>query len=169
MVAKKPASKDKKEKNVGGAVTPAEPKMVEVEVTQEYLDANPELKDNKIEVGDIIEVTEAEAKAMGKAAEAVTPADKSPKGAVAVLKGNEYVRTYAPDQKDELKEFLSKNSTYTTVPDASIEALEVPYSIKDKTTGAVTRTSRKFENKAEAVAFRNEHRSVCLVATSKKK
>lgn len=137
----------------------------EFEVTQEYLDANPELIEKGIAVGDTIEVDGVDS------APDETPAEKpkASKGAMAVLKnGTEYLRTYGADQKEELAEFLSKSASYSAVPDASIEALDVPYEIKDITTGVITRTAKRFVDKDQAIQFRNEHRSNCVVVSIKK-
>lgn len=141
----------------------------EFTVTQEYMDAHPEIKENGIAVGDIIELDENEV--VGEEEESdekETKAAKGSKGAMAVLaNGNEYIRTYGADQKDELKEFVSKDSKYSAVPDESVQALEVPYQVKDKTTGVINHTSRTFTDKAEAIAFRNEQRSICKVVSIK--
>lgn len=150
-----------------------EPKMVEFEVTEAYLAVNPELAENDINVGDIIEITEEEAKvASGELKEIKTDAlkgkGKAKSGAMAVLKNEkEYVRTYSADQEAELTEFLSKDSAYSAVPDASIESVDVPYEVKQKD-GSINRTSKRFTDKAEAIRFKNEHRSTCLVGTMKK-
>lgn len=154
---------------------PKEEKKVELEVTQEMLDANPGFatEENGIVAGDMIEVSEAEAAALTGTKPAVKPdekktAPKGSKGAMAVLKNDsEYVRTYGEDQADELASFLSKSPAYTAVADESIAEVEVPYETKN-TDGSINRTSRRFTNKAEAILFRNEHRSTCLVVASKK-
>lgn len=148
-------------------------KMVEFEVTEAYLAANPELAENDINVGDIIEITEEEAKvASGELKEIKTDGSKgkgkAKSGAMAVLKnGTEYVRTYSADQEAELAEFVSKDAAYSAVPDESIESVDVPYEVKQKD-GTTNRTSKRFTNKAEAIQFKNEHRSSCLVGTMKK-
>lgn len=136
----------------------------EITVDQDYLDAHPELADKGIEVGDIItEDDEPTPPNPAAAAPVAKPAVKG-KGAMAVLKGNEYVRTYPADQMDELNEFLGKKGdSHTAVPDESIAEIEVPYTVKNKETGAVEHTSKTFTDKADAILFKNEQRSVCLV------
>lgn len=143
-------------------------KMVEITVTEEYLASNPELRENGIEVGDLIEVSEAEAQASEEVTKE-TPAKKAKamKGAMAVLKnGTQYIRTYGADQADALAEFLSKDSAYSAVPDEDVVSLEVKYEVKGKD-GSRNHTSKTFTDKEEAIAFSNEQRSSCTVVKSK--
>ena len=145
----------------------AEGKTVEVTVTQEMFDAMPELSTNGIKVGDLVAMPEAEAAPFMKEKPA-QPAAPSGKGAMAVLKGNEYIRTYGKDQKDELDEFLSKKGAeYTAVPDDSIDEVEVTYEVKGKD-GVISRPAQRFSDKAAAILFKNEHRSTCIVVPNKK-
>ena len=149
-------------------------KMVEVTVTQEMLDANPTLatEENGIVVGDVIEVTEAEAAALSGEGDKKEEkkedkkAAKASKGAMAVIKNGEYIRTYSADQSEELASFLSKDSAYEAVPDESIAEVEVPYEVKN-TDGTINRTAKRFTDKSEAILFKNEHRSNVLVVASK--
>lgn len=147
-----------------------EAKMVEFTVTEEYLTANPSLTANGIEVGDLIEISKAEFDAIGS--EGCESKAKKPavvaKGAMAVLKnGTEFVRVYESDQSAELEEFLSKDGAYTAVPASTIAGIEVPYSVKQKD-GSINRTEKKFDDFADAILFRNEHRSICKVIFAKK-
>lgn len=156
MPAKKTAKK------VAGKA-PEEPKMVEVEVTAEILEKAPELKADGVSMGDLIEVTAEEAKKFGVTAEVKEEKPvESEKGAMAILKGEEYVRTFGPDQKEAMKEFLSKNPNCVAVPDKDVKELEVPYEVKEKG-GAIKHTAKRFTDKADAVKFKNEHRSVCVL------
>lgn len=144
------------------------PETMEFTVTEEYLKANPELSTNGIEVGDIIELPAAEVESIESGEGPKAPVVPTGKGAMAILKnGTEYVRTYGPDQKEEMAEFLSKDAAYTAVADASISQIEVPYSTKQKD-GTINRTEKRFEDKGEAILFRNEHRSVCKAIFAKK-
>lgn len=166
MAAKKKAAEKKEKVEPTEESVEATEKTVEVTVTQEMLDAMPQLGANDIHVGDLVSMSEAEAAPFMKEKEEKTEKPVSTKGATAVLKGNEYIRTYGADQKDELAEFLSKNPSYTSVPDASIAELEVRYDVK-KTDGTIDHTSKRFSDKAEAILFRNEHRSTATVVPSK--
>ena len=165
MAAKKTAAK-----KTAAPETPATPATVEVVVTEKMLASMPDMAANGIVVGDTVSMDAAEAAPFLEEAgeKKVEKPVASPKGSMAVLKnGNEYVRTYGADQKDELAEFLSKDAAYSAVPDAQVEAVEVTYTVKQKD-GTVTHTSQRFSDKAEAVRFRNEHRSVALVVPAKK-
>jgi len=158
MAAKKKAAEKK-------VVADTIPEKVEVEVTQDVLDAMPELIENGIALGDTVEMDAEEAAPFLK--EKPAPAPAPTKGAMAVLKGREYIRTYSADQKDELKQFLDKKGPeYTAVPDSSIDEVEVTYEVK-ATDGTISRPSKRFTDKAEAIVFRNEHRSNVMVVPAK--
>ena len=50
----------------------------------------------------------------------------------------------------------------------SIESVDVPYEVK-RTDGTINRTSKRFTDKEDAIRFRNENRSTCVVGVMKKK
>lgn len=168
-------AKQKKDRLAAEKAAAEANETVELVVTQAVLDAFPDMVNNEINIGDTVSMTRAEAAPFLKDEEEVEEKkdekpSKESKGAMAVLKnGREYIRTYGADQKEELASFLAKDAAYTAVPDADVEALEVMYEVKSKD-GTISRPSKRFtgNEKAEAILFRNEHRSNAIVAAAKK-
>lgn len=145
-----------------------EPKTKEMEVTPEYFEAHPELEGMGITIGDIIEVDANEEEVPSEPkAEVKAPAKTATKGATAILKGTEYVRTYGADQKEAVEEFLTKDSKYSAIEDSKVLAVDVSYRITDVKTGVVSTNTKRFEDKAEGIAFRNAHKGTVCVAVLK--
>lgn len=156
-------------KSVGKAPAAAPKKQIkELEVTEAYLNEHPELIQEGVQVGDIIEAPEGAAVPAAPGATKASKKNAAQEGGTAIIRGaNEYVRTYSEEQEEAVEEFLSKDSAYRAVPDESIVSLEVPYDVKKKD-GSIERTSKFFSAasngagwKADAVVFKNERRSIC--------
>jgi len=109
----------------------------EVTVTKDYLEAHPELEAEGVSVGDVIEVP-------------VAPKETSPKlkmsGAVAILKGEEFVRVYPEGSEEQVKSFLSKDGKYVAIDPEKIASVTVSWREnvmkKDEETGRMVDTGR---------------------------
>lgn len=162
------ATKEKKEKKV--KAPEAEAEKVKITVTQEYLDAHPEIEG--VEVGDEIEVEEAPA-VVGVDPEPVkggtVPKLKKGEG-YSVLFNGQYIRTY--DNKEDAETFCTKNAILGAhaVAESSIIGITVEFEGRSAS-GSLMTEQKKFtleENgadfKKEAMVFKNEKKDGFAVA-----
>lgn len=139
-MAKASVNKDKKE--VGGVAPKKEtkPKKGEVEeitVDEAYLEAHPELVEEGVAVGDVIEVP-----VMPKVTDSKLNLNKE----VSILKGDEYIRTYPAGMEAEVEGFLSKDGKYVAVSPEKIVSITVSWREnvlrKDEDSGRMIDTGR---------------------------
>lgn len=140
------------------------PEMVKIVVTQDYLDAHPDI--TGVEVGDEIEVEEAPA-VVGTDPEPVKggTVPKLPKGeCYSILKNGEYIRTY--DNKEDADAFCSKNAILGAhaVAESTVIAVVVEFDGKNAD-GSVKQEQKKFtvssdgaDFKKHAMVFRNSQK-----------
>lgn len=135
------------------------PKMIEVEVTQEMLDANPEWATNGVVVGDTIEIPNEDVKEEPP----VKPVKKGKSGLFAIVTNNgEYIRTY--EDEDLAEEFVGKDGNRKIVDPSEISILKVTYDVKDAKTGVISQKTQNFsfEDRDAAIDLKHEKKGVCL-------
>ena len=85
------------------------------------------------------------------------------KGAVAIVKGNLYIRTYTKDNhgndyKKLAEEFCSPSNSHNgcrMINDDTINKVVVIFQKKNKVTGMMIPATREFKDKEEAIKFKN--------------
>lgn len=116
-----------------------------LEVTQEILDLNPELLAG-VEVGDEVEMSD-EIKLPEEKAEVKAPKIK---GDIAILKGDEYIRTYSAELAETARDFINKDPNRTMIGADSIDSIIVSWreseKQKDSDTGRMVDTGRMLTN-----------------------
>jgi len=142
-------------------------------ITQEDLDANPELVAQGVNVGDEVELSQDE-DVTEEVEEEVAPVKAKSKsktnGAYAVVTtGSEYIRTY--DNKEVAESFAAKESGRLVIEDANISSIVVEYTGRNAN-GERVELSKIFTEvdgadwKQEALLFARESRGISLYRTS---
>lgn len=170
----KAADKAKREaaKAAKAAAEATGPTMVKITVTEEYLAEHPEInegraEEDKVAVGDEIEVEEAPAP-VGTEPQAPVKGGtvaKVKKGeGYSILKHGEYIRTY--DNKEDAETFCAKNASIGVhaVAESDIVGITVEFDGKNAD-GSVKQEYKTFtaeedgaDFKAQAIVFKNSHK-----------
>jgi hypothetical protein len=156
-------AKDKKASTVANVANVANAETVDHTVTQEDLDANPELVEQGIAVGEVIQILAPEdAEDAREAAAAANGLDAPKKGSrsVDVLRGSEYVRTYSSAVHGEgflelAKELASKDEAYKLVDSEGVKVIVVSYRKTDRKTGVSSDEAKSFSAATHGAAFKS--------------
>lgn len=144
MAAKKTGAKVKAKKDV--VVEEEEAASNVVVVTEEYLAEHPELIEEGVAVGDTIGVDPEPKKEVVEEPKVKTDAKLDLDGEVAIVKNEEYIRTYPAGNEENVKSFLSKDGKYAAVEPKKILSITVSWREserkKDDVTGRVVDTGR---------------------------